>query len=105
MKLTLLSFLLALLPIVASADKSGACGDNLTWTYVESTHTLTISGNGDMSSYSSSLVPWVNKYYNSIEKVKIENDVTSIGSYAFSGCTSLTSIDNPDSVTFSSIVL
>ena len=71
MKLTLLSFLLALLPIGASADKSCTCGANLTWTYVESTHTLTISGNGDMTSYSSpSSCPWYN-FRSSIEKVRV----------------------------------
>ena len=99
MKLTLLSFLLALLPIVASADDSGTCGGNLTWTYVESTHTLTISGNGDMSSYSyGSISPWHN-FCSSIEKVIIENGVTSIGSYAFYYCSGLTSVTIPNSVT------
>lgn len=44
MKNRLLLLLLTLLPMVASADKSGGCGANLTYTYVESTHTLTISG-------------------------------------------------------------
>ena len=99
MKLTLLSFLLALLPIVASADASGTCGDNLTWTYVESTHTLTISGHGDMKSYSSSSDrPWYN-FCSSIEKVIIENGVTSIGSKAFYNCSGLTSVTIPNGVT------
>jgi hypothetical protein len=54
MKQILLVFLM-LLPMVASADDSGNCsGDidnNVTWTYVESTQTLTISGSGSMGEY------------------------------------------------------
>ena len=54
MKQQFVLFLMALLPMVASADESGICGgfgDNVTWSYVESTHTLTISGNGKMMMY------------------------------------------------------
>jgi hypothetical protein len=55
MKQQILLFLMALLPMVASADDSGNCsGDidnNVTWTYVESTQTLTISGSGSMGEY------------------------------------------------------
>jgi len=46
MKKQLLLMLLALLPLMASADDSGSCGTNVTYTYVESSRTLTISGNG-----------------------------------------------------------
>ena len=49
MKKQLLLFLAAILPMIASADTSGTCGTNVTWTYTEATHTLTISGEGDMS--------------------------------------------------------
>ena len=44
---------LALLPMMASADDSGTCGDNLTWTYESATNTLTISGTGNMNNYQS----------------------------------------------------
>ena len=101
MKKQLLLFLLLLLPMLASADKSGTCGDNLTWTYVEATQTLTISGSGEMNNYnndySSSRVPWYS-YRSNIKTVVIESGVKSIGEYAFYGCSGLTSITIPNSV-------
>ena len=42
---------ISIVPITASAATSGTCGDNLTWTYDDSTGTLTISGVGDMENY------------------------------------------------------
>jgi hypothetical protein len=80
------------------ADDKGTCGENLTWTYVEATKTLTISGSGSMTNYNtSSDYPWHN-YRASISKVVLENGVISIGSYAFADCTSLSSITIPNSV-------
>lgn len=101
MKQTILSFFLALLPIMASADANGYCGDDLTWSYVETTNTLTISGTGTMYNYydsSNSRAPWYS-YRSSIQNAIIEPGVTSIGSFAFHNCSSLTSITIPNSVT------
>ena len=70
--------------------------DNLTWT-LTADGTMTISGTGAMKED-------YNIYYSpaydnkNIKKVVIEDGVTSIGGYAFSGC-SMTSITIPDSVT------
>ena len=103
MKQTLLFFLL-LLPLVASADDSGPCGDGLTYNYVESTHTLTISktgeGAGKMNDYYyySDTRPW-SSYCDEIMKVVIKSGVTSIGNYAFYNCSALTSVDIPKGVT------
>ena len=102
MKKHLLLFLAAFLPMIAGADNSGTCGDNITWTYVEATHTLTISGEGSMLGmldYSSArFVPW-RSFRSDITKVIIEDGVTNIGKYAFNNCSGLTTIAIPNSVT------
>ena len=91
----LLILLVSTISTNAFADATGKYGDNLTWTYVEATHTLTISGSGAMYDYYSN-TPWYSYY---IEKAVIGNGVTSIGSSAFYNCSSLASITIPNSVT------
>ncbi len=93
-------FVLALVANVPSAwaDASGSCGDDLNWTYVESTHTLTITGTGEMNNYAwYPTAPW-NSYKSSITSVSLPNGLKSIGNYAFYQCTGLTSITIPSSV-------
>ena len=74
---------------------------DVTYSYNESTHTLTISGTGDMEDYDNVFdLPWYN-YCSSIKSIVIENGVTHIGDYAFYQCSdeSLTSVSIPASVT------
>ncbi|MBQ9551678.1 MAG: leucine-rich repeat domain-containing protein [Clostridia bacterium] len=92
----------------ASATASGVCGDNLTWSYDESTATLTISGEGDMYDYtwyrsdetggSETTAPW-QPYNDTMETLIIESGVTSIGEFAFYHCFWLTSATIPYGVT------
>ena len=84
----------------AWADTSGSCGTGVNYSYVESTHTLTISGTGDMTNFidNGNDQPWFD-YHNDIETVVIENGVTSIGVYAFRSCRSLESIELPTNLT------
>ncbi len=91
-----------------SADNptSGTCGDNLTWEYAEISQTLTISGTGEMSSYTRptpspyyiTTAPW-KSFCETMKYVVIKSGVTSIGGGAFSGCTGLTSVTIGNSVT------
>lgn len=83
---------------MASANKSGTCGEGINWTYVESTNTLTISGTGNMRDFSDSQgIPWYS-FRNEIFNLIIEDGVTSIGSYVFMDCNYLTSVSIPNSV-------
>lgn len=73
-----------------SVVDSGTCGENLTWT-LDDSGTLTISGTGAMNEYDS----WRDSpfdYNDDITSVVIEEGVTSIGSWAFVGCSALTGV-------------
>ena len=76
---------------------SGTCGENLTWTLDEN-GVLTISGTGEMESYSSGDQPWDDRWYE-VLSVKIEEGITSIADRAFAGMRYLTSVTVPDTVT------
>ena len=101
MKKQLLLILITLLPMLAWADESGKCGDNLTWTYYESTHSLVITGSGDMYNYSEwngseyiSNAPW-KKYSYYMVSVTLMGEVTNISEQAFRECSSLASVSIP----------
>ena len=77
----------------------GTCGTNLTLILNTEDSTLVISGTGEMANYSySSPAPW-SDYKIYIKYVTLPDGLTSIGSYAFRGCTSLTSVTISNSVT------
>ena len=81
---------------------SGYCGakgnlKNVSWTLMDSSSLLVISGTGKMKNFTLSTIPW-KKHCREIERVRITEGVTNIGHYTFFG-TSIVSIDIPNSVT------
>ena len=97
-KLLSILALLCLTVTSAWADDSGTCGTSLTWSYVESTHTLTISGTGAMTDFGYMETPWYG-YRTDITNIVIEDGVTTIGEYAFIECENLTTVTIPNNVT------
>jgi len=72
----------------------------VTATLTLSDSTLTISGTGTMANYSTSnYAPWYSSYRNRIKSIVIDNGVTTIGSYAFSGCSKIASVTIPELIT------
>ncbi len=89
----LLVFSIAPFVLHAAAADSGTCGNNITWT-LDDHGTLTISGTGEMEDS----FPWA-KYKETIQRVVIEEGVTTIAALAFSHYPSLSEVDIPASVT------
>lgn len=88
-----------MLPVQAEGElvAEGTCGDNLSWV-LDNEGTLTVSGVGDMPRYSNERdVPWW-PYRDQITTAIIEDGVTSICSYAFSGFDNLSAIRIADTV-------
>ena len=82
----------------AANDAEGEVGD-LEWKYTKDDNTLTIKGEGEIpDSDSSENVPWA-EVRHSVKKVKISDDVTYIGDYAFYYMPELTDIDLPEGIT------
>jgi hypothetical protein len=80
-------------------ETEGSCGDNLTWSFVDGV--LTISGTGDMEDFQRVTTDLTSAPWSPFEitEVRIENGVTSIGAFAFEGCTGLTTVTIAPSVT------
>lgn len=88
--------LITCVPIIAQAETSGQCGDNVYWN-LDDAGTLTISGEGDMWDYDTSISPWYQS--DSLAAIEITDGVTCVGSYAFWECKKLTKVILPDSIT------
>ena len=86
-----------LMGLSANAETSGTCGPNLTW-HLTDNGVLTITGEGKMTDYSyPKRAPWGNSS-KKVKRIIIGDGVTTIGGFAFDGCSALTSVNIPNSV-------
>ncbi len=98
----------SMLPASAEESISGTCGDGVTWTVADGT--LTIGGTGNMDDYDNydqefigmqpmetKERPW-ERYSDTITSVVIEEGVTGIGNFAFSGLYYVETVHWPDSL-------
>lgn len=76
----------------------GTCGSKATWTYDDELCYLRISGTGMMTNYGTSGMPWYS-FRADIKIIIIDEGITRIGQNAFTGCSSLTSLTIPSTVT------
>lgn len=88
-KAALMAAALALSGMTAMAASSGKCGENLTWT-LDDEGALVVTGTGAMYNYDDEMNEKWDKTL--IKTVQIGPAVTTIGTYAFSGCESLTKV-------------
>ncbi len=81
-------------------DPSYQCGPNLFWSFNAYTGALTITGSGNMYNYDSDGEnPWEeNEIATQILSVSLPKGLTSIGDFAFFGCTALQTITLPGAV-------
>jgi len=81
--------------------RNGTCGkngDNVNWTFDESSSTLTIQGSGEMMEYASkNLVPWYS-FRSTINAVTFIGDITSLSPYVLYG-TNINTVTIPSTVT------
>lgn len=78
---------------------SDSCGENLTWLLSEDGKTLLIAGTGAMDDYSEERpAPWSGSA-GTITCIQLPEGMSSIGSFAFSGCSALQQVAVPLAVT------
>ena len=91
----LFTFIIALFASVALLNAetySGSCGENLTWSLNTEDGVLTISGTGAMADYQNATqTPW-NGYSSLIQSVIMNDNVTTVGNYAFAFCSNLKNV-------------
>ncbi|MBQ2779557.1 MAG: leucine-rich repeat protein, partial [Bacteroidaceae bacterium] len=69
----------------------GKCGDNLSYIYYKIEKNLVITGSGAMYDYTPGTAPWYDNRAD-IQTVEVDSKATTIGNYAFDGCTTLATV-------------
>ena len=82
----------------STAAATNSCGEGVIWALADGT--LTISGTGRMTNFTSdSPAPWADQA-DQITTVEVEGTVTSVGATAFKDCTALTTVNIADGVEY-----
>ena len=82
---------------LSGIQHSGSCGEDITWA-LYSDGVLRISGRGSMTGFADAAsVPWA-AYANDIKKLYIDDGITDISAYAFSGLSEIEKVTIPESV-------
>ena len=81
----------------AALVDSGKCGDSASWK-LDADGVLTITGAGPMADYGA-YGPWYIAHLADINKVVVQEGVTTIGDYAFANLSYVTSVTIPSSIT------
>lgn len=77
---------------------TGDCGENVSWHYNVDSNTLTVSGSGDMTKYTTAAsVPWYD-YMSEIKSIVISDNIGYLSSYAFYNAVNVESVTMPLSV-------
>ena len=76
---------------VAAEETSGSCGENVTWSFDESSETLTFSGTGEITFNAFAGSPW-SGYMAKIQKVIFEKGISAIQDGAFANYSALKQI-------------
>ena len=84
--------------LAAAAAETGGTDHGITWTLSDDS-VLTVSGKGKMPDYGYLRArPW-HEFRSAVRTVEIKGSLTTVGKYAFSDCSNLTSVLIPESVT------
>ncbi|MDO4459704.1 MAG: fibronectin type III domain-containing protein [Clostridia bacterium] len=78
--------------------RTGHVDENLTWSLNSYTGELRIVGEGNIRNFTSNNTPWFS-YNTKVKYITLDERITSIGDYSFSGCINLSSAVIPSSVT------
>ncbi len=95
----IIRYILAILFIASSLSFSFlAYADDISYSYNSDTNTLTLTGSGDMEEYSENYLPPWHRYAATCENIVMDEDITSISSYAFADFESVSALTLPDGI-------
>ena len=80
----------------SALEPTGQCGDNVYWDFDSATGELVISGNGPMYDFESLSSPFYEE--SDIKKVVIEENVTTVGDFAFRYCKEISDLTLGNSI-------